>query len=73
MKIIMPDWETLTSEELKEIKTSIETELHERKERQKQKDKAIQSFLNAFHELQELDIDIYAHNSWVQEIDFTFE
>lgn len=60
-------------DELIEFKDFIETELCERKEKQKQKNKAIQNFLDAFHELQELGVDIYAHNSWVEEIDFTFE
>jgi len=62
-----------TEEELKEIESFIKTELREKKEKQKQKDKAIQNFLNAFNELQKLGVEVYAHDSWVEEIDFTFD
>lgn len=71
MKNIMPDWETLTSEELKEIKTSIETELHERKERQK--DKAIQNFFRSFNELEELNVSVYFGDCPVRINDLCFE
>jgi len=60
-------------DELIEFKDFIETELCERKEKQKQKDKAIQNFLNAFNELQKLGVDVYAHDSWAEEDDFTFD